>query len=185
MAKASSFQKSLYTAMLGALAFVVMLLVSIPILPSAPFLRYEPSGVVILMATVLLGPGYGAMACIVKDLLYFLVGAGNIFGVTSDFINTCCFALVAGLVLRHANGLPTQLVGYVAGVLASVLLMIPVNLVVLQLEFGMTTETILGMMIPAILPFNLIKGVCNALVYHLLGRLVLRSLGKRKTKYAG
>lgn len=180
----TQLKRNILAALLGAIAFVVMLLIGVPILPSASFLKYEPSGMIILTATVLLGPAGGVLACLMKDLIFLLVGAGNLFGVTSDFLNTAMFALVAGTIIRRGPTLKNYLAGYLAGVLASTLLMIPVNLVVLQMEFGMAVETIMGMMLPAILPFNLLKGLCNALVFHLAGRPLIRAVGRQTAESA-
>lgn len=175
-------RRNIFAALLGAIAFIVMLLVGIPILPSASFLKYEPSGMIILLATVLLGPVGGVTASFMKDFLFLLVGAGNIFGVCSDFVNTTLFALTAGLIIRRGASLQNHLLGYVSAILAATLIMIPVNLVVLQLEFGMAVETIMGMMAPAILPFNLLKGICNGLAYHLLGRIVVNTFQARTSR---
>ncbi len=172
----TSLRRNTTAALFGATAFVVMMMFGVPLLPSVPFLKYEPSGMIILTATVLLGPVGGIFACFLKDAVFLLVGAGNIFGVTSDFINTAVYALAAGLIIRRASTVQNHLLGYLAGTLAGTLVMIPVNLLVLQLEFGMTPEAIMGMMLPAILPFNLLKGLCNGLVFHLAGRPILKVL---------
>jgi len=172
----TNLRRNTTAALFGAIAFVVMFVCGIPLLPNAPFLKYEPSGMMILTATVLLGPAGGVLACFLKDVMCMLIAGSNIFGVTSDFINTTVFALVAGMIIRRGAGLQNHLFGYLAGTIAGTLVMIPVNLVVLQLEFGMTPEAIMGLMLPAILPFNLLKGLCNGLLYHLAGRPISKVL---------
>ncbi|MGI6402802.1 MAG: ECF transporter S component [Oscillospiraceae bacterium] len=177
----TTLRRNTTAALFGATAFVVMFMFGIPLLPSAAFLKYEPSGMIILTSTVLLGPVGGVFACFLKDAVFMLVGGGNIFGVTSDFINTAVYALAAGMVIRRGSTLKNHLLGYLVGTLAGTLVMIPVNLVILQLEFGMTPEAIMGMMLPAILPFNVLKGLCNGLVYHLAGRPILKILKAHQT----
>lgn len=163
----------------GCTAFVMMLLIGLPVLPSAAFLKYEPSGAVLLLASVLLGLPGGLLACFTKDFLFLMAGAGNIFGVVSDFLATVAFVLPAGALIRNSSGLLRgRLLGYAVGIAVSTLLMIPVNLVILQMEFGMSYDKIMGMMIPAILPFNLLKGLLNVLVFQTLGQPVMKGFAR-------
>ena len=173
----SKVRQIVIVALLGALAFMIMLLIGLPILPGASFLKYEPSGVVILAAAFLLGPVGGAAACVVKDLLFLLLGAGNIFGVSSDFINTSVFAITAALLLRKSATLSHNIGAYTVAAIISTAVMIPANLIILPLEFGMTIESVLNMMLPAILPFNLLKAALNSIIFQILRkRLVVPSL---------
>lgn len=174
----SPLQKRLEAVFLGAIAFVIMLLIGLPILPSASFLKYEPSGAILLFSGIFLGAAGGVISCVIKAFLFFIVGAGNIFGVVSDLLANLAFILPACLVIQKVSGMRGRLIGYIVGTVIGALVMIPVNLVILQLEFGMDVPTILGMMLPAILPFNLLKGVCNSVVYELLGRPLSRVLQK-------
>ncbi len=174
-----SLKKNVLAALFGAIAFLVMFL-GFPILPGAAFLKYEPSGMVILAATVLLGPSAGVLACLVKDAAFLITGMGNLFGVASDFFNTAAFAIVAGMFIRRTPAVKNHLTGYAAGTLAATLVMIPVNYVILRLEFGMSAEVVTGMLLPAILPFNLLKGLLNSTAYHLVGRIAVRILHKQR-----
>ena len=169
----SNVKKSVLIALLGALSLIIMLVVGIPLLPSASFLKYEPSGVIILIAAVLLGPLGGTTACLVKDLLFLLIGAGNIFGVCSDFINTAIYAVTAGVLLRYSRSSLHRICAYLAAAVVSTLIMVPVNLVILPLEFGMAIQAVWEMMLPAILPFNLLKAIINSLIFHIIGRRIL------------
>lgn len=164
----SQLKKNILLALMGTIAFILMLTVSLPILPSASFLKYEPSGVVVLLSGVLFGPTGALTTCFVKDFLFFLVGAGNILGVFSDFVNTTVFAVTACLIIRKGRATYRRFIGYILAIILSTLVMIPVNLIILPLEFGITTQAVMEMMIPALLPFNLLKAVCNCLGYGLI-----------------
>ena len=166
----SRVKRSVLTALLGSLSLVIMLAVGIPILPSASFLKYEPSGVIILIAAVLLGPLGGIAACLVKDFLFLLVGAGNIFGVCSDFANTAVFAATGGIFLRRSSTLKQRMWAYLTAAFASTLVMVPINLVILPLEFGLNTTAVWEMMLPAILPFNFLKAFFNITIFHFISR---------------
>ena len=176
----SALRRNISAAMFGTVAFIVMLAVGVQILPAAPFLRYEPSGVMILAATVLLGPVGGLFASLVNNMLFLMTGAGNVFGVSANFINTSVYALTTGLIIRRVCTPRGHLAAYTAGTIAGTLVMIPANLVILSLQFGMTTETIMELMLPAILPFNILKGALNSLLFHLVGRSLIKVIKRSR-----
>ena len=100
----SRLKKDILATLLGTLAFLIMLLVSIPVIPTATFLKYDPSGFLLLLSGALLGPACGVLSCFIKGFLYFITGAGNIFGVISDFLANIIFMIPAVLVIRRRGG---------------------------------------------------------------------------------
>ncbi len=103
------------------------------------------------------------MVCLIKDLLYFMFRAKSIFGPASDFMASSCLVFVMGVVYQRLPSTTGFLVAASIGTLARVLMMIPINRIILWLQFGMTSTQVMAMMWPAIIPFNLIKSTLNAL----------------------
>ena len=68
------------------------------------------------------------------------------------------------------------------GTVLATLAMIPINLVILRLELGLMPDAVMAMMLPAILPFNLLKGVLNSVIYFLAGRPLSRLVARRSEK---
>ena len=88
-------KKKILLALFGTLAFLIMRILEIPIIPFAAYLKYEPSGAFILTAGLLFGPAGALWACMIQSFLFFLLGGGNIFGVASDLISTVALACPA------------------------------------------------------------------------------------------
>lgn len=153
-------------AMLGAAAFILMATVQIPLLPAAPYLKYDPSDVVALLAAFLMGPPAGAAVVAVKDVLFFLFRASSVFGPLANFIAVGTFVGVAGLVFRRRRlrslGWLTAACG--AGAVARIVIMVPANFVILYLEFGLPPARVAPLLWPAIIPFNGAASVINAAV---------------------
>jgi riboflavin transporter len=149
--------------MLSAAAYLLMATVKFPILPSAPFLKYDPSDAAALVAGIQYGPAAGIAVVAIKDLFLF---ARNPFGITADFIAAATFVGVTAWVHRRGSGpMTTRLLSAtILGVAARVLVMIPANFVILQLQFGMPPERVAALLLPAIVPFNALKGFMNALL---------------------
>ncbi len=156
-----------YAAIVGAMSFVIMRLTQIPIFAAAPYLKLELSEAPLLLLAVLVSPMTGLIALLVKDVLGIFFSGYNVFGVSADIIMTGIFVFVFARLLRGGVTLPKALIATGIASLARMLLSIPVNLLVLWLEFGTPAAGVFAMM-PYILPFNLIKCCVNALIFYLL-----------------
>lgn len=159
-------QRMVMTGLLVAVAFLLMATVQIPILPQAPFLKYDPSDAAALVGGVLYGPGTGVLVVLLKDVLFLLFRARGPFGPVADFIAAGTFVAVTAWAYRRMGGpFPWRLLSAATvGMIARVLVMIPANFVILYLEFGMPPARVAGMLLPAIVPFNAVKAALNALL---------------------
>lgn len=153
-------------AMFAGASVILMATLQVPILPSAPYLRYDPSDAVALAAAFLLGPQAGFAVVALKDVLYFLLRARSIFGPLGNFIAVATFVGIAGVVYRRweAPGLARLVGACGVGLFARVLIMIPANFILLYLQFGMGPLKVGRMIVPIIVPFNLIAGAINAII---------------------
>ena len=167
-----------YIALLAALAMMCMLLFGIKLIPGASYLKYDPSGGVILLCGLLLGPAAGLECTLVKNILYFLVHGGSPYGHISDFLATATLVFVATfLAHRFRAGGTKRILCCAVGCLAATLIMIPANYVILHLQYGMSAEAVSASMI-YIIPFNLLKTVLNSAVALILYRPVRRAVEK-------
>lgn len=169
-------QQLAVVGMLAAIAYLLMLAVKFPIIPGAQFLKYDPSDAAGLVAGILYGPAAGVAVVAIKDILFL---ARNPFGIVADFIAAATFVGVTSWVYLRGSGgtAPRLLWATVFGIAARVLVMIPVNFVILRLQFGMTPERVAGLLLPAIVPFNGLKGLMNAaLAFMVVMPLVRRGI---------
>ncbi len=156
--------------MLGAASFILMATIQVPLLPAAPYLRYDPSDVVGLVAAVTMGPVHAATVVAAKDLLYFFFRARSVFGPLANFIAVATFVFVAGWVyrIRRRSGPGPLLVACGAGALARVVVMVPANFIILNLQLGMPAEKVASLIWPVIIPFNAAASVINTALSVLL-----------------
>lgn len=116
------------TAMLSAVAFVLMFLdFPIPFLiPS--FVKMDVSELPALLASFALGPVYGVVVCLVKNLVHFITmtttgGAGEL----CNFLLGACFVFPAGIIYQRQKSRKNALVGVLVGAVVMALLSIPCN----------------------------------------------------------
>ncbi len=124
----SRVHKLTITAMLSAVAFVLMFLdFPIPFL-IPPFVKMDFSELPALLAAFSLGPVYGVVVCLVKNLVHFITmtttgGAGEI----CNFLLGACFALPAGLIYQRMKTRRGALIGVLTGAVVMAVLSIPLN----------------------------------------------------------
>lgn len=162
------------TAMLSAVAFILMYLeIAIPIIPS--FIKFDFSDLPGIVAAFALGPVYGVLVCLIKNLLHLAFSQSMFVGELSNFILGAVFAFTAGLIYHKKKSKKTALIGGIVGALVMGLVSIVSNyFVVYPVYYNfMPQEVILGMyqaINPSVqnifqcllvfnLPFTIIKGL--------------------------
>lgn len=125
---ASKTHKLVVTAMLSAVATVLMFLdFSIPVLIPA-FVKMDISELPALLASFSLGPVYGIVVCLLKNLFNLLFhGSTGGIGELCNFLLGATFAGVAGMVYAHHKTRKNALVAAVSGAVAMAVVSVPVN----------------------------------------------------------
>lgn len=174
-------RKLTVTAMLSAVAFVLMFLdFPIPmIMPS--FVQMDFSDLPELLGAFALGPAYGVLISLVKNLLHLLLaGSTNGVGELCNFLFGAVFAWVAGFVYQRNKSRRTAVLGAVLGAVAMAIISVPLNYFLTYpayvVIYGMPLETIIGMyqaILPSAgglleclvifnMPWTLVKGLLDA-----------------------
>ncbi|MGN1051211.1 MAG: ECF transporter S component, partial [Acutalibacteraceae bacterium] len=92
----SATTKLVVTALFSAVAIVLQYLeVSIPIVPS--FLKLDFSDLPELLGAFAMGPTYGVLICLVKNLVHLLFTSSFGVGELSNFLLGAVFAFTAGV----------------------------------------------------------------------------------------
>lgn len=189
----TSSQRKIYkvtlTAMLSAIAFALMFIeFPVPVMPS--FIKFDISDLPPLFASFALGPVYGVIAELIKNILHIIVKGTTSAGVgeLSNFILGAVFCLVAGFIYKSDKNKKRAVIGCIAGALAMGIICLPINYFIVYPAYvkfyKMPLEAIIGMY-QAILgpvatiptknalfncllifnvPFTFIKGLVDALI---------------------
>ncbi|MCL2627287.1 MAG: ECF transporter S component [Oscillospiraceae bacterium] len=179
--------KIVLTAMLSAIACVVMLLVRINFMPAAPFLVYDPKDIIIAIGGFIIGPfAVIAMAIIVSLVEMLTVSADGVVGLIMNILSSCSFALPAAIIYKKVHTLKGAVIGLVAGWLFVTGVMVMWNYIITPIYRGFPREVIVPMLLPVFAPFNLIKyGLAAAttmLVYKPLSLALMKAGALEKTE---
>ena len=175
-------------AMFTAIAVVLITFVHFPLFPAAPFLQYDPADVPILIGAFAFGPVAGLTVTVLASVIQaFLISGVGPYGFLRHAIATGTLALVSSLIYRRRHTQAGAVLALVCGTLAMGLVMVVANHYITPFYTGMPTEAVDELLLPFILPFNLLKAGINSVVTFLLYKVVSRYLvhGEPMVKGAG
>jgi riboflavin transporter FmnP len=156
-------------SMLIALSMIAGYFIHFPILPQAPFLLYDPGNVFLLIGSFKLGPKIGVLMCFITAILFALItGQGGPYGALMNFLATGTLIFVSSQIYLLNHTKRGAILGMILGTLAMTLIMIPANLIITPFYLGVEREIVIKMLIPAIIPFNLLKGIISGFLTFIL-----------------
>ena len=166
---------AIFSALGMALSFI-----QIPIFPPAPYLQYDPSGIVTLTVALMYGPAAGIMVQLVSWIPKLIMSP---LGSLLTFVAMIGAVLVVGCIYKKFHNLKGAIVAIVVGSVVFTALAIAMNFVITPIYTpGVTVEAVASMVVPILLPFNIIKCVINGVVTGLLYKPVSNLVKMRDSR---
>lgn len=153
-------------ATLCALSVVLATVVRFPLFPSAPYLEFDAGDVAILVGTFMYGPLSGVLITLIVSLIQGVTvsAASGLWGILMHFVSTSFFCIVCGYIYHRRANRIILATALLTGVVFTTILMIPLNLIITPLYTGAPQSFVASILIPTIIPFNLIKFAINAIL---------------------
>jgi riboflavin transporter FmnP len=199
--KLSSTHYLTYTAIFSALAGVLMLL-EIPLFFAPDFYKIDVSEIPVLICTFYLGPVAGVTCEFIKVLVKLLL-KGTTTAFVGDFANFavgCSFVLPASMIYHAKKSRKTALAGMIVGTLImtvfgslfnavyllpkfAVMYGVPLDaLVAMGSKVNASITSVSTLVLFAVVPFNLLKGVIDSALTFLLYKRISPILHKEDAK---
>lgn len=163
-------------AMLCALSLALSY-IAIPIMPAAPYLHYDPSGVVAIIAGLTMGI-HAAITVSILGFIYHLFI--NPLGAGLAILITLVLSVTTALIAHKKPTAWRLSVALFVGSLLALIVAILGNLVITPIYAHVSLQTVLHMIIPILLPFNLIKFALHAAISAFIYRSALMIMTKRQ-----
>ncbi len=170
------------TAILGlitAMAYVVTLVCRLPILPAVPFLDLEFKSAIILIGGLIFGPlsafATTVAVCVIEMLT---ISSTGVIGCVMNILSTVCLVCPASFIYKRKRTMSGAVMGLSIGIVLMTLAMVLWNYLFTPIYMGVPREIIVDLLLPAFVPFNLIKGALNGSVTLLLYKFVVTALRK-------
>lgn len=151
-------------ALFVALAMAASL-IELPIFPAAPWLKYDPSGIVCLIAGFAFGPYAAAIVSILGFLPHVFTSP---WGALMGMLVALAISVPAALVYRRKRTRNGAMTGMALGMAIALVVALVSNLLVTPLYAHMTVAQVAAMIVPILLPFNLLKFAIHAVVTFLI-----------------
>ena len=162
--------------MLTAVAYVVMYLSKM--LPQVSgFLQMDLKDTVICIGGFIFGPVASAVISLVVALVeMFSVSDTGPIGMVMNVLATCSFCCTAAFVYKKMHTKKGAVLGLFLGVAALTVVMLLWNYLITPLYMGVERDVVKDMLVPIILPFNLVKGGLNMALILVLYKPVVTAL---------
>lgn len=181
--KKQNLRKYLALAMFTAIAYISLLFMKIGGIGG--FLTFDVKDAVLTIAAMQFGPLSGViMSLLVSFIEMVTISGTGPWGFLMNFVGSAAFAALASAIYlympRKKKTLSGAILGLVVAVLAMTGIMLVMNIFVTPLYTHAPLEAIYDMMLPLLLPFNLIKALANAAIVFVLYKPVCTALRKAR-----
>lgn len=172
----SKTKKITTTAMLCAIAYVVVVIGRIPVVL---FLKYDPKDIIITLGGLIWGPMTSLIVSVIVSLIEMVtISENGPIGLIMNIVSTCSFACTASFIYKKKRTLSGAVIGLAVGSLMMVVVMLLWNYLITPIYMGYPREAVAELLIPAFLPFNLLKAGLNAGFTFLLYKPITMALRK-------
>lgn len=182
--KSFSLDRLVKVAILASISYLLMF-VQMPIPIAPPFMKVDLADVPALIGGFAMGPWYGVLIQLIKNVLNLSKTMTGGVGELSNFVVGSTFVLVSSLIYRNKKTRKNSVLALVLGIVAmsaiatlsNAFVVFPIYGEVMNLELEAFAAMIPGnnlvsnyftMMVFAVAPFNLIKGAVEAIITQLL-----------------
>lgn len=160
-----STQRIAIYALFVALAMAVSFL-GIPIIPNFNWLKFDPSGIVCLIAGFAFSPAAAAIVAILSFLPHVF---NDPWGTLIAIIVLLALCMPSSVIYKRHPTRVRAAIGIIVGSVCALIMAIALNLLITPIYTGWPVERVVSIIVPALLPFNLIKftvdGVVTFLIY--------------------
>lgn len=170
-------------ALMCAIALLLSF-ISFPLFPAASFLKLDFS----LVPSTVVGFAYGTGPGLIVGFACAVAHAaitGNWVGCLMSIIVAVVFILPASAIYNRNRTLKGAIISLVAATVCLIVGIIIANLIIDPLFYGMPFEAVAGLVVPAILPFNVIKGVAVSLLTALVYKSISNLITPKKNQVKG
>ena len=165
------------TALFCALSAIATLFMEFPILPGVSWLKYDPSGIVALVAGFSFGPTTGVVVSTMPYLVHLATPSGA-YGVLMAMLATVSLVVPAALIYKRNTTLKGAVIGMVVGGIICIAACIAGNLIITPLfSPTLSLDDVIGLILPALLPFNVIKIILNCVLTGLIYKPISKAFG--------
>ena len=161
-------------ALFSALAYVLMVVGRIPVVL---FLKYDPKDVIILIGGLIYGPVAAFLISLVVSFVEMVTVSDTAWiGFVMNVLSSCSFACTAAFIYKKNQTIKGAVIGLISGGLLTVTIMMLWNYLLTPIYMGVPRPAVVALLLPAILPFNVLKVALNGAITMLIYKPLVKAL---------
>lgn len=163
---------------------VLLSFVEFPLLPGVAWLSYDAS----IMPAAVCGFAYGpaaGLACGIISVVAHGILFADFTGALMNLLVVIGFIWPAALVYKRVHTLKGAIAGLALGIVLAVLMAVLGNLVVTPAWLGVPLDAVVAMIVPILIPFNLLKGLLNAILTLIVYKAISNLITPKKDQVKG
>lgn len=170
-------------SMLCAFSFMCVLLFRFEV---GGFLTFDIKDAILAIASFIYGPLAGVVcSALVAFLEFILISDTGLYGFIMNFLSSATFSMVIGLIYKYKRTMMGAIIGVVIAVFSMTSVMLLANMFITPLFLGVDRQAVMGMLVPTLLPFNIIKAVFNGALVLIIYKPITQALKKAKLLISG
>lgn len=174
-------QKTKRLTIMGMLCAVSYAVMAVGRIPIVLFLQYDPKDVIITIGGFIFGPlAAFAISAVVSLVEMVTVSDTGFIGCVMNILSSCSFACTAAVIYKRRHTLKGAVTGLICAVILMTSVMLLWNYLITPIYMGYPREVVAELLLPAFLPFNLLKGSINMALILLLYKHIVTALRKAK-----
>ena len=163
---------------------VLLSFIEFPLIPGVTWLKYDASAMPAMVCGFAFGAGGGLAVGIAGAIIHGILMA-DFSGAVMNILVVIGFVVPASLVYQHGRTLPRAIIGLIASVVCAVIMAIVGNLVITPAYLGVPMDAVIAMVLPILVPFNLAKGIINAVLTLAVYKSISNLITPRKQQVKG
>lgn len=175
-------QRLTTASVLAALSLVLMATIRFPLFTA--FYEMEFSDFPLLVCSAVLGPAYSIVALFVVCLVQTLTvsAQSGFIGFVMHFVSSALMILVVNAIRNKINGTKGVVFSGLAGVVVMTIIMIPMNIWLTSSFMQLPLESFVSGYLVVCVAFNVVKSLCNIILFSALAPIVKKQYNKLFTK---
>lgn len=163
---------------------VMLSFIEFPLLPAAPFLKFDASIMPAMVCGFAYGPAAGLACGIVGAVIHGIIMA-DYWGAIMNVLVIIGYVLPAALIYRKMRTMKGAVLGLAAAVACSIVMAIVGNLAITPIYLNTPVEVVVGMIVPVLVPFNIVKALINSVLTLIVYKSISNLITPKKMQVRG
>lgn len=176
--------RQLVTMALMCAIAALLSFIEFPLLPGVTWLKFDASNMPAMVAGFAYGPAGGIAVGIITAIIHGLLMA-DFTGALMSIMVVVCFVLPAALIYKKMHTFTGAIIGLVFSIIAGVIGAIIGNLLLTPSWLGVPFDAVVALIIPVLIPFNIIKGLINAVLTLIIYKSISNIITPKKDQVKG